>query len=225
MAVSIFLAVCLTTVMSVSSIRATNNVMLDNMQVTARIAAQNISSNLHLLTERMYNLSNEEVLTSSSDDAQKQAVLDEAKLQIEFVWLSAYDLSGQKLYGDDMAPESIADTKYYDYLTQTGNLVIGEPFYDQDVLQLCVGAPIKSDGETTGYLIGSYKYDLLNDVLSMLILGDTGSACILNEEGVISSATAIPKTSLTGTIFTTCIPLPKTKRSMRKSSLTRPAPL
>ncbi len=185
MAVSIFLAVCLTTVMSVSSIRATNNVMLDNMQVTARIAAQNISSNLHLLTERMYNLSNEEVLTSSSDDAQKQAVLDEAKLQIEFVWLSAYDLSGQKLYGDDMAPESIADTKYYDYLTQTGNLVIGEPFYDQDVLQLCVGAPIKSDGETTGYLIGSYKYDLLNDVLSMLILGDTGSACILNEEGVI----------------------------------------
>lgn len=36
-----------------------------------------------------------------------------------------------------------------------------------------------------GYVIGSYKYDLLNDVLSMLILGDTGSACIINEKGTI----------------------------------------
>ncbi|MBP3460168.1 MAG: hypothetical protein J6K58_13240 [Lachnospiraceae bacterium] len=185
MAVSIFLAVCLTTIMSISSVRSTNNVLLDNMQITARIASQSISSNLHLLTERMYNLSNEEIFVSSSDDAEKQARLDEVKLQIEFVWLSAYDLSGQKLYGDDIAPDSIADTKYYTYLTQTGNIVIGEPYYDNEILQLCVGAPIKVDGEAVGYLIGSYKYDLLNDVLSMLILGDTGSACILNEEGMI----------------------------------------
>ena len=185
MAVSIFLAVCLTTIMSISSVRSTNNVLLDNMQITARIASQSISSNLHLLTERMYNLSNEEIFVSSSDDAEKQARLDEVKLQIEFVWLSAYDLSGQKLYGDDIAPDSIANTKYYTYLTQTGNIVIGEPYYDNEILQLCVGAPIKVDGEAVGYLIGSYKYDLLNDVLSMLILGDTGSACILNEEGMI----------------------------------------
>lgn len=185
MAVSIFLAICLTTIMSISSVRSTNKVLLDNMQITARIASQSISSNLHLLTERMYNLSNEEIFISSSDDAEKQARLDEVKLQIEFVWLSAYDLSGQKLYGDHIAPDSIADTKYYTYLTQTGNIVIGEPYYDNDILQLCVGAPLKADGEVVGYLIGSYKYDLLNDVLSMLILGDTGSACILNEEGLI----------------------------------------
>ena len=30
------------------------------------------------------------------------------------------------------------------------------------------------DGEVTGYLVGSYKYDFLNDVLSLLILGNTG---------------------------------------------------
>ena len=33
--------------------------------------------------------------------------------------------------------------------------------------------------------IPSYKYDLLNDIISLLILGDTGSACILNEDGKI----------------------------------------
>ena len=48
-----------------------------------------------------------------------------------------------------------------------------------------MGIPLKSGDETTAYLVGSYKYDLLNDVLSLLILGNTGSACIVNESGVI----------------------------------------
>lgn len=186
MSVSILVAVLITTIMSIGSIRSTNSVLLDNIQITARIASQNISSNLHLLTERIYNLSQDEVLinTASSSD-EKQSILDNAKLQIEFVWLAAYDPNGEKLYGDSSAPASISSTEYYSYLTQTQNIVIGEPFYENDTLQLCVGSPLKSGDEITGYLIGSYKYDLLNDVLSMLILGNTGSACIVNEEGRI----------------------------------------
>lgn len=186
MTVSVLAAILIVTIMSVGSIRSTNTVLLDNMQITARIASQGISSNLHLLTERMYNLSSDKVLTDASSAASdKQARLDEVKLEIEFVWLSAYDTAGQKLYGDDSAPASIADTGYYANLIKTGNIVIGEPYYDNNLLQLCVGVPLKSNDELTGYLIGSYKYDLLNDVLSMLILGDTGSACILNENGLI----------------------------------------
>lgn len=186
MSVSILVAVLITTIMAVGSVRSTNAVLLDNMQITARIAAQNISSNLHLLTERMYNFSQEPLLLDAAAPAEeKQACLDAAKLQIEFVWLSAYDISGQKLYGDTGAPDTIADTDYYSLLTQTGNPVIGEPFYDNGLLQLCVGVALKKDGAPTGYLIGSYKYDLLNDVLSQLVLGDTGSACILNQNGDI----------------------------------------
>lgn len=180
------LAILITLTMSIGSIRSTNAVLLDNIQITARIASQSISSNLHLLTERMYQLSIEPtILEPSYPIEQKQALLDAAKLQIEFVWLSAYNPSGQKLYGDPNAPDSITDTNYYSYLTQTGNLVIGEPYYSQDILQLCVGIPITQNKEITGYLIGSYKYDILNDVLSMLILGNTGNAYILDKEGQI----------------------------------------
>lgn len=186
MCVAILLTILVTAIMAFGTIRSTNSVLLDNMQITARIASQSISSNLHLLTERMYNLSTEPLfLTPSETNTEKEARLTEAKLQIEFVWLSAYDLSGQKLYGDSIAPSSISDTQYYSYLTQTGNLVIGEPYYSNDILQLCVGAPLKENNEVVGYLIGSYKYDLLNDVLSMLILGNTGSASILNQNGKI----------------------------------------
>lgn len=186
MTVSILLAILITVIMSIGNIRSTNTVMLDNMQITARIASQNISSNLHLLTERMYNLSKEQVFLDNAVRVEdKNARLDEVKLQIEFVWLAAYDLSGKKLYGEDKAPASIADSKYYAHMKETANLVIGEPYYENDVLQLCVGAPIKNNDEVVGYLIGSYKYDLLNDVLSLLILGDTGSACIVNDEGTL----------------------------------------
>lgn len=186
MTTAILLATLITIVMSAGNIRSTNSVLLDDIQVTARIASQSISSNLHLLAERMYHLSSEPALSDPSyNTTQKQERLDEAKLQIEFVWLSAYDQSGKKLYGDSSAPDSIADTSYYLSLTQTENIVIGEPYYNQEILQLCVGVPLKQNNEIIGYLIGSYKYDILNDVLSMLILGSTGNACILNRDGQI----------------------------------------
>ncbi|MGN0367041.1 MAG: methyl-accepting chemotaxis protein [Suilimivivens sp.] len=186
MAAVILSAVLIIAIMSIGSVKSTNAVMLDNMQITARIASQSISSNLHLLAERIYNLSTEKTFTDKDVNANdRKNRLDEIKRQIEFVWLSVYDTTGQKLYGDDMAPASITDTKYYSYLTQTSNIVIGEPYYEQNVMQLCVGAPLKNGDEITGYLIGSYKYDVLNDVLSLLILGETGTAHIINEEGII----------------------------------------
>ncbi len=186
MSVSVLLTVLITTVMSAGSFRSTNATMLSNMEIMARTAAQNISSNLHLLTERVHNFSREEIFTS--DDytvSQKQARLDEIKLQIEFLWLSVYDQSGHKIFGDQDAPADISNTKYFSLLTQTGNVVIGEPHYENETLQICVGAPSANNEGTTTYLVGSYKYDILNDVLSQLVIGNTGSACILNEEGDI----------------------------------------
>lgn len=186
MSAAILVTVLVTTVMFMGSVRSTDAIQLDNMQITARIAAQNISSNLHLLTERMYNFSTENVFIHEYVSVEeKQARFDTIKQQLEFVWLAAYNISGEKLYGDASAPDSISDTKYYSMITQTGNITIGEPYYADNTLQLCVGVPLKSEENVTGYLIGSYKYDLLNDVLSPLVLGDTGSACILNENGEI----------------------------------------
>ncbi len=186
MAVAIFQVLVVSVIMCAGNIRSTNNSLLDNMQTTARIASQSISSNLHLLCERMYNLSKETALADpASSDQDKQVCLNNAKLQIEFVWLAAYDPDGQKLYGDDHAPSSITDQNYYSLLKETGNIVIGDPYETDGLVQLSVGIPYAIEEETIGYLIGSYKYDILNDVLSMLIVGSTGSAYIVNEDGQI----------------------------------------
>ena len=186
MSVAVLVTVLVTAIMSAGSIRSNNALVLDNIRIMARTAAQNISSNLHLLTERMYNFSTEAVFTDdTAGSAARQERIDAIRLRVELVWLAAYDTDGQKLYGDASAPGSVAGTTCYSSLVQTGNIVIGEPFFEEDLLQICVGVPLRDENGVTGYLVGSYKYDLLNDVLSQLVLGNTGGACILNENGGI----------------------------------------
>lgn len=185
--ISVTLGVILTIIMIITALSSLVSVLQDNLQIIARTSSQNISSNLHLLTDRMDSLAQEEELADASlSNDVKQQILDERKQRIEFVWIAAYDASGSKLYGDDIAPQSIADQEYYEYLTITNNVTIGEPYYDQNIWQLSVGIPIKdSEGEFYAYLVGSYKYDMLNDVLSNINIGSGGLAYIVDTEGNI----------------------------------------
>mgnify|MGYP007132003067 FL=1 len=99
MSVSISLGILLTITMIVNSFVSTSSILSDNLQTMAKTSSQNISSNLHLLTDRMANLALEsELLEDSLNTGKKQEILDERKTRIEFVWLAVYDLEGQKFY-------------------------------------------------------------------------------------------------------------------------------
>ena len=52
-------------------------------------------------------------------------------------------------------------------------------------LELAMGIPVMSGEELHYYLVGSYKYDVLNDVLSNINLSANGEAYIVNWEGEI----------------------------------------
>lgn len=185
LSVAIVLNILLLAVMIITSIKLTDYVLLDALQPMVKTASQNVSANLHLLTDRMANIALDSDLADDSIAVEKKiAILDENESRIEFVWLAAYDLEGNQLYGNE-APTSIADKQYYLDIQTTGNLVISEPFYENNIFQLCVGAPLMKDGDTYGYLIGSYKYDIINDVLTTINLGQTGSAYIINKDGTV----------------------------------------
>ena len=62
MSVSIMLGVLLTIVMIISSFVSTDTILLENLQMMAKTSSQNISANLHLLTDRMANLALEPAL-------------------------------------------------------------------------------------------------------------------------------------------------------------------
>lgn len=185
--VTVALGVALILEMIVASMFSTSSVLYDNLRIIAKTSAQNVGSNLHLLTDRMDNMVQKpEWSDPKVSSAAKQELIDESKLRIEFVWIAAYDISGSKLYGDAIAPDSIIDRDYYEYLTVTNNMTIGSPEYHNDIWQICVGAPVTDDtGEVLAYLVGSYKYDLLNDVLSNITIGAGGLAYIVDQEGTI----------------------------------------
>ena len=46
--------------------------------------------------------------------------------------------------------------------------------------------PVKAEGETVYYLVGIYKYDALNDVLSSINIGKNGMAYMVNREGIVT---------------------------------------
>lgn len=185
--VSVTLGVALILQMIIASLISTSSVLCDSLLIIAKTSAQNVGSNLHLLADRMDNMvQKEEWSDASVSDAVKQELIDESKQRVEFVWIAAYDISGSKLYGDDTAPDSIVGRDYYEYLTVTNNMTIGSPEYRNDIWQLCVGVPFYGEsGEVSGYLVGSYKYDLLNDVLSNINIGAGGLAYIVDQDGNI----------------------------------------
>ncbi len=185
--ISVSLGVVLTILMIIAALTSTASVLNDSLSMTARTSAQNISSNLHLLTDRMDSLIQEPILSNDYVPAeQKQQVLDKYEQRIEFVWIAAYDKSGKKIYGDEMGQDSIAGENYFDNLVKTNNLTVGEPRYADEIWQLTVSSPLyNDDGEISCYLVGSYRYDLLNDVLSNINIGAGGLAYILDSEGNI----------------------------------------
>lgn len=186
MSVSIILGVTIMAIMIFSSIKLTNYILLDSLQLTSKTASSSVSSNLHLLAERMYEISIDSVLLDKYEsDDNKLAALKEKKTRIEFVWLAAYDLEGKRMYGFELAPDLLKDEKLYSHLSETNNVVIGEPSIANGITQIAVGAPLIVNNVTTGYVVGSYKYDVVNDVLSNINLGATGSAYMINEDGTI----------------------------------------
>ena len=66
--ISVLLGVILIVMMIIASLTSTSSVLRDSLQVTARISAQNISSNLHLLADRVDSLAQEGALTDISVD-------------------------------------------------------------------------------------------------------------------------------------------------------------
>lgn len=174
------------TIMALSMERLTNQILLDTLQPMAKEAAMSVEGNLHILADRMMSIALDKRLTDSaaSADQQKQ-VLTESTEQYEFYMLGLYDVNGKLVLGDGNAPESVASDAVYTMLKQTDNLTIADPSVFNGELGIIMGMPVKQNGTTVSYLIGSYKYDALNDVLNSINVGKTGMPIIINQSGKV----------------------------------------
>lgn len=194
----ILVAVCCV-IMALSMQSLANSILLDSLQPMARQSAKTVEANIRILAERMMMLAGDSRMnivdiggnvTESGHDGEAaangwEAVLTEAAEIYEFYTIALYDLSGRLVQGIDGAPESL-DDGFFAMLKETDNLTTYNSTIFQDNLGITMGMPVKENGETAFYLVGVYKYDMLNDVLSSINIGKNGMAYMVNQEGIVT---------------------------------------
>ena len=178
-----------------------NNILLDSLQPMARQSAKTVEANIHMLADRMMTIASNPRMntatTTRSDGTQtshpdtvatmenRKAVLEEAAEIYEFYTIALYGLDGQLVQGLENAPENL-DSRFFALLKETDNLTIDSSTTYQDKLGITMGMPVKENGETVLYVMGVYKYDTLNDVISSINLGKSGMAYMVNQEGIVT---------------------------------------
>ena len=194
----ILVAVCCV-IMALSMHSLANSILLDSLQPMARQSAKTVEANIRMLAERMMMLAGDSRMNivdiggnaaESGHDGKTaadgwEAVLTEAAEIYEFYTIALYDLSGRLVQGIDGAPESL-DDGFFTILKETDNLTTYNSTIFQDKLGITMGMPVKENGETAFYLVGVYKYDMLNDVLSSINIGKNGMAYMVNREGIVT---------------------------------------
>ena len=112
-------------------------------------------------------------------------VLTESAEIYEFYTIALYNLEGRLIQGIDGAPDSL-EPDFLSMLQETDNLTTYSSTIFQGNLGITMGMPIKEDGETALYVVGVYKYDTVNDVISSINLCKNGMAYMVNREGIVT---------------------------------------
>ena len=147
----------------------TESILLDVLQPTAGQSAKAVASDIHLMADRMMNLASDRRLTEKNVKQEDiAAVLKDARNTYEFYGIGVYDMEGNALVQDGKIDDSFSKSDWFSQLKETDNLTIADPVATVDYVGIPMAMPIKSEGSTTSYLLGIYKYDVLSDVLSSI---------------------------------------------------------
>ncbi len=209
----LILVVICCVIMAFSLQSLANNILLDSLQPMARQSAKTVEANIHMLADRMMTIAaNPQIIPAAGSETgetppldatavleTRRAVLEEAKEVYEFYAIALYSLDGRLIQGAGDAPENL-ENDFFTLLKETDNLTINPSTIFLGKLGITMGMPVKDNGETVLYMMGVYKYDLLNDVISSINLGKSGRAYMVNQEGIISGhpdqALALSQSSL-----------------------------
>lgn len=174
-----------------------NNILMDSLQPMARQSAKTVEANIHMLADRMMAIAADPrmsregaadpetgTVNAGTLRANRNTILTEAAETYELYTIGLYDMDGRLIQGTGDAPEQL-EGDFFSLLQETDNLTIDASTKYADRLGITMGMPVKEDGETALYLMGVYKYDTLNDVISSINLGRHGMAYMVNHTGAV----------------------------------------
>lgn len=178
----LLLVVICSVIMGFSMQALTNNILLDNLQPMARQSSKTVEANIHMLADRMMNVAIN--LAESTTEEERKEVLDHTEEVYELYSIALYDLNGNLVQGEGVSLDSL-NQDFFTLLQETDNLTTYTSTLFQEKTGITLGMPVKQDGVTAYYVVGVYKYDTLNDVLSNINVGKNGYAFIANRQGYV----------------------------------------
>ncbi|MDR2302344.1 MAG: HAMP domain-containing protein, partial [Deltaproteobacteria bacterium] len=190
--VVVILTLGLVGIMSYFMSSMAENILLDVMRPMARTAALSLEANLHTMVDRFYVIKSSAMLRNPNAlPATKQETLNGFMNSVELAWLCLYAPAGSLITGSPNCPISVSGRALLDKLKANRNLVIEETSVGNSGLEIVMGVPLytwNQDPETeepSQYLVGSYFYDLVGEIVNTLSIGSSGAAYIINDKGVI----------------------------------------
>jgi methyl-accepting chemotaxis protein len=171
------------------------NILLDSLQPMARQSAKTVEANMHMLADRMMALAgnarmqsvmlDNNVVDATTTRKNRAELLTETAEIYELHTIALYNLDGQLVQGIDGAPQSLEED-FFALLRETDNFTTSSSTIFQEKLGITMGMPVKENGETALYVVGVYKYDTLNDVISSINLGRHSTAYMVDRNGIIT---------------------------------------
>lgn len=179
------LALVLVSLMSRSMTSLTGTILSNVLPSMTKTAAQSVEGNIHVLADRIIMISeNGDIANVESPMEQKRAAIENATSGIEFIWLGLYDAEGKFIVGAETSPQSVQERKIFSLMQETQNVVIDDVDVSEGQPELAVGKPVTDkDGQLLYYLVGCYRYEVLNDVLNSINISANGEAFIVNADG------------------------------------------
>ncbi|MDR0355627.1 MAG: response regulator [Deltaproteobacteria bacterium] len=172
--------------------RMAENILLDVMRPMARTAAQSVEANLHTMVDRFYVIKGSAMLRNPNAlPVTKRETLNGFMNSVELGWLGLYTPNGTLITGSEECPVSISGRSILESIRNSSSLVIEDTSVGNSGLEIVMGVPLftwNQDPEKENpsqYLVGSYFYDLLGEIINALNIGTNGSAYIINDEGAI----------------------------------------
>ncbi len=190
-ALNILLLVVISCIIMAFSMQSlANKILLDSLQPMARQSAKTVEANIHMLADRMMAIAGAAQIKAGDipeDEVyrNRETLLTEAAEIYEFHSIGLYNRSGHLIQGLKDAPQSL-EQNFISLLQETDNLTVYSSTIFRDKLGIVIGMPVKENGETALYVVGVYKYDTLNDVISSINIGKNGMAFMANREGVVT---------------------------------------
>jgi HAMP domain-containing protein len=154
------------------------------MQITTNTASHNISEQLSHLSERLILARQDRVITTATaTNEEKSEFITHMLESVDFEWLGLYDPHGQLINGSRGSPENISERMIYTLIHQSNDLSMEDTSLGNTGLEVVVGLPIHREWLSSIYLVGSYRFNSLTELLRNIRIGENCIAFVISSSG------------------------------------------